>query len=175
MNPQLYIDIAKHLRAKVPAMKHIDLYNRQYENSLQQHPLNVPAVFVEFISFAPMGGAQGVVEGTRAIRLHCVVTTFKDTMNIDLVNTTEQNKRLAHLAFHQAVQDALEGHTLPTCGAMQLVSEINDHNHNQISVNILQFECNHTVNNYWYKDYINHVITDINVVGEIVEAGQLGQ
>lgn len=174
MNPTIYIEIAKHLRAEVPAMKHIDLYNRQYENSRDQHPYNMPAVFVEFVDFTPQGGISGVVEGTRVIRLHCVVTTYKDAANIDLVNTTEQNKRLAHLAFHNAIHAAMQGFSTQHASAFALVGETNDHNHNQVLANVLQYEYNETTNSYWYKDYINHTIVDIKVEGDIVEPGQLG-
>jgi hypothetical protein len=73
---KIYDEIEKAVIAKLEAiegLKHIAVYNEQYENSEKDDPIKYPAVFVEILDdivWKDMG--DEVQAGGTKIRLHCV-------------------------------------------------------------------------------------------------------
>jgi len=47
---EFYLILVNRLKDKVPAIKHIDWWNDQFDNEEKENPFNRPAVFIEFLA-----------------------------------------------------------------------------------------------------------------------------
>jgi hypothetical protein len=164
MNTAAYIDIAKHLRAKVPGIKHIDLYNGQFENPEAHLPANYPAVYVEFLPTRWDTHPQGVQRGTGGIRVYCVVKNFLGADNIDLRTTEVAQQRLAYLLFEKLVHAALQNFAPTGYGNLMRSTTLPDATFTSVLVVVHEYEAAEADDSaFVYKDFTEAVIEKVKV------------
>ena len=139
-----YISIAAQLRAKVPSIKHIDLYYQQYlsAEAKKQHPFNPPAVFIEYGDCEWVEQGKYIQEADTTFTLHCVTTMMTDTMNIDQFDAGKQADKLAPLALDTLVHAAMQRFTPDgCCREMWRVHTVYDRDHDQLTVIKITYSC----------------------------------
>lgn len=178
MNTLDYISISQFLGTAFPTqIKNIDLYNGQYllENPKKEHPVNYPAVYIEFTQTSWEDMTGGLKQGTCIVRIHIVLESFKDTANIHKQSAGMQTSILAHYQLANEITAKLEGFT-PVTGltALTKVEEQNDTNHDQILAEVYSFGyvCIDTSSSAM-KSYIDKIITDFQVTGELISLQSL--
>lgn len=167
MNLNIYKDIAKQLRLQVSEVKHIDLFNQQYDRGEKEHPFGIPAVFVEYVATAWTAGGNNAQEGDSAVRIHVVMDNYGDTANIDQFEEAVQTEKLKHYEVARKVHQALQGF-IPCCGTeLQRVGTEYDHDHDQILVEVITYgfsEADTSADRY--SNYIE-VTPGLKVTGDI--------
>jgi hypothetical protein len=79
-----YLAIVNRIRARVPEIKTIDLYNGQYQKMDSENPFLTPAVFVEFSALPWVNQGDGTQEAPEAtITLHIVAEDYEDVWQAD--------------------------------------------------------------------------------------------
>lgn len=164
MNTKIFIAIAKRIREQVPDIKHIDLFNQQYNMPGEELPFNTPAVFIEYLNTNWMDGSAGIQTGNSAIRVHIVMSNYNDTCNIDELDDTTIDNRLNHYAITKAVHQALQ-YFEGCCftGLLRSISEY-DSNHDQILIEKVTYtfsECDDSA--YAYRSY-TQVTPELEIV-----------
>lgn len=139
-----------------PLIKHIDYYNNQTAQPMEEQPFNLPAVFVEFapIDYEPLtnGASQSVCE----FALHVVTDARKFTIK----KAMEINTNLCCLIY-----SALMNHKNTNISSIIRVQSTTDTNFDEWIENIETFRvaafCTHTMRNYDISK-INEVALDTN-------------
>lgn len=168
MNQQSYIDLAKHIRLKVPATKSIDIFNNQYDEPERHHPLNTPCVLIEWLPTEWMDSGSGVQEGAGGFRLHCVVQAIATTQNIDKVSNNQAAIYLQHLTFHNDVHAAVNGFAPSGYSALQRVRTVPDHRYNSIIVIVHEYTATERdESGYAYKDHTLVPVLDFPITKHI--------
>jgi hypothetical protein len=173
MNAQSYIDIAKRIRLKVPAIKAIDIFNNQYEEPERHASLNCPCVFVEWLPTLWQDTGQGIQEGKGGFRIHCVMKTYRGTVDIDKVSDAQAALNLGHLTLPADIHAALQGFEPECYTKLTRTQTIPDHRYNSIIAIVHEYTAEELDGSaYEYKDYVDHTIEDFVVPGEIKKAGE---
>jgi len=73
----LYKAIAKKLQSDLAC--YVDIWNRQPDRQNEQHPLFLPAVFVEFVQANPVRSKNGVQQLSVNLTLHLVQESYSDS------------------------------------------------------------------------------------------------
>lgn len=85
-----YLAIVNRIRARVPEVKHIDLYNEQYLKQSEESPILTPAVFVQFSALPWQNQGDGTQEAPDAeITLHLVADDYEDTWQANDANIAD--------------------------------------------------------------------------------------
>lgn len=168
MNQQSYIDLAKRIRAKVPACNSIDIFNNQYDEPNQHQPLRTPGVLIEWLPTEWMDSGSGVQEGTGGFRIHCLVQSLANTQNIDLVSDNQAVINLQHLNFHSDVHAALNGFAPSNYSPLQRVRTVPDHRYNSIIVIVHEYTAQERdESGYAYKDHVLAPVTDFPITKDM--------
>jgi hypothetical protein len=161
MNTLPYISISKRIRANAPEIKHIDLYNAQYENSEKEDPFNTPAVFIEYLDGNWDDMTSGIQQHVSGFILHVVSDTYDRTANIDLKTEEKQLELLEHLTIDSKVHSAVKGFVPDGCHAsMHRIYTDHDTNHDQIMIVKHTYAC--VIADETALDGVNE--TDVNEV-----------
>lgn len=178
MNTLDYISISQYLGTAFPTqIKTIDLFNNQYlvENPKKDHPVNYPAVYIEFSQTSWEDMTNGLRQGSSTIRLHIVLESFKDTANIHKQTGPMQSAILAHYQLANDIASKLSGFT-PCTGltALSKTEEQTDTNHDQVLAEVISYTYTHLdISSSALKDQINKVIADFLVSGQLVRLQSL--
>lgn len=173
MNTLDYISISQYLGTAFPTeIKTIDLFNNQYqmENPKKEHPVNYPAVYIEFAQTSWQDMSAGLKQGQSIVRFHIVLTAMKDTTNIHKQSAGMQTSILAHYTLAGQIASKLEGYT-PTTGLTPLTkTEVqSDTNHDQVLAEIYSYSYDRLdTDSSALKNLVDKVITDFEVTGELV-------
>lgn len=133
MRKHLYLDLVRILK-DVPAIKHVDLWNRNVEFIEEDEAFPMPAVFVEFgqIDWSPLTGTTLNWRGTGTLNLH-IVTEWNGKAEPE---TAEMEQNLVGWRIAEAIHHKLED----LCGrgydGLTAVTTITNHDHEDIVDNI---------------------------------------
>jgi hypothetical protein len=178
MNSLDYISISQFLGTAFPTeIKTIDLFNNQYllENPKKEHPVNYPAVYIEFTQTSWEDMTAGLKKGSSMIRFHIVQNSMKDTANIHKQSSNMQTNILSHYTLANQIVAKLEGYT-PCTGLTSLskVEEQNDTNHDQVIAEVFAFSYDRLdTDSSAMKSYIDKIITNFQVTGELISLQSL--
>jgi hypothetical protein len=98
----LYKAIAEKLQGDLGCF--VDIWNRQPERQNEQHPLLLPAVFVEFVSATSLRSKNGVQQLGVNLTLHLVQESYSDSYE----GAETQAKALAVFDFTEQVYVSLQ-------------------------------------------------------------------
>ena len=108
----------------------VDLWNRQTERQQEQHPLFLPAVFVEFSTANYKRNSSGVQNGTQEIVIRVVQETYSDTFE----GSGTQEKALEVLDLLEAVYVSLQDLSGEQFSKLERKTQSYDNNYNNIIV-----------------------------------------
>lgn len=119
MRNELFEAVKARLNARVPEIRHIDLWNHNVEFIEQEEGWERPAVFIEFdtISWSPYVG--GGYRGLGTVRLH-------------LVTDWHEGGQEAAFTLSEKVRKALDGLEGDRFGGFALMETSTNHNHEDI-------------------------------------------
>ena len=135
MRLQLFKAIADQLKAQVPAVQFVDLWNEQLATLQAGKAWPLPAVFVEFDVHSWRGVGMGVREADIPVILH-IVTRAAD------YNGNRDRRMDAALSYLQTIEDidnAVEGLRGPNFASLMLVQSFPNHSHGELVENVEQF------------------------------------
>lgn len=171
MNVLDYVSLSTELADKFPEIKHINLFNGQYqtETPKNEHPVNFPAVYIEFLPTQWQMATGGMVEGDAQVRIHVVLHSMKDLDNIHLKSSVVQNVLLEHYTLANNIAACLEGFFPCTAlTALRKTEDDPDNNHDQIIVE--KYTYAYTIldtTNADFKKQIDKVIADFLISGTL--------
>lgn len=115
----MFETVKARLNARVPEIRHIDLWNHNVEFIEQEEGWERPAVFIEFdtISWSPYTG--GGYRGVGTVRLH-------------LVTDWHEGGQEAVFRLTDWVREAIDGMNGDHFGGMALLETSTNHNHEDI-------------------------------------------
>jgi hypothetical protein len=168
MNSQSYIDIAKRIREKVPAVKTIDIFNHQYEEPEKHAAFACPAVLIEWLPTDWTDMPMGVQEGMGGFRIHCVVNTLRHARNIDQLPPAQAALQVQHLQFATQVHAALQGFAPDGYSPLLRVQSQPDHRFTGNVIIVQEYRAKIIDSSaYVYANYTEAVIEDFRVPGDI--------
>lgn len=167
MNIAPYISISARIRTNVSEIKHIDLYNAQYENPEKEDPFNTPAVFIEYTDGNWEDMTAEFQQQVAGFVIHVVVDNYGRTDNIDQKNATQQENDLKHLNIDSKVHKALKGFVPEGCasGMFRTYTDY-DNSHDQLMIIKHTYLCVIKDETY-HPQEVN--VTDVAVSGKIVK------
>lgn len=171
MNVLDYVSISAELATKFPQIKHINLFNGQYqtETPKNEHPVNYPAVYIEFLPTQWQMATGGMVEGDAQVRIHIVLHSMKDVGDIHTKSSVMQNAILEHYTLANNIAAGLEGFFPCTAlTALRKTEDDPDNNHDQIIVE--RYTYAYTIldtTNADFKTQIDKVIQGFLVTGTL--------
>jgi hypothetical protein len=171
MNYPAYIDIAKQIRAQAPGVKHIDLFNDQYNRPKESNPFNTPAVFVEFMPTPWRSTMNGVQEGMGGFRIHVVFTFIGNSHNIESFTQEQLDALFLNYTITKKIHNALSGFAPANCTQMERTSSMPDHNHDELLIEVMEYsftEYDDSADEY--GDYIETLINDIIITPKFLNS-----
>jgi hypothetical protein len=129
MNPELVAEGFK-------SVNKLDIWNRQYEEESEGHPLPVrPLLFLEFkeIPVILKAGQKKIETG---FILHVVQDCFVDSSN----KSKTKDKYLKLLSYPEALEELFDNHFAECLGRLHHVNTIPDHNYKNLIVHKLHFD-----------------------------------
>ena len=107
-----FLAIVNQIKAKVPEIKTIDLYNAQYLKQAEELPFTTPAVFIEFGELPWLNQGDGTQECPDAVlTLHVVDDDYEDTWQSNLANIN-QNPTLKWIELVEKIHKAFNNYAL---------------------------------------------------------------
>lgn len=137
MRKIIYLAIARKLKASVPGVRYISLWNENTTNLERESSYGLPAVFIEFEPVRWEQRAEGVKCATIHVRLHIVTETLADPSD----GSGSQSAALEHFDAIDAIVYAVSGLAGEGFNRLQHTESVSDHNHDQIQHNIETFTC----------------------------------
>lgn len=132
-NPKkdLYLDVRQRILDKVPEVKHVLLFNNQFDRDTEEEAFTYPCVFIEFLQLIHSGVASNQQKSDIQIRLHVGYESLKteDLGLLDLV---------------QSVHLAVQGFSGQLFSGLQRIEERQDIDHDNVQVWQIDYETNLT-------------------------------
>ena len=129
MRKQLYMAIANHIKAKVPAIKYIALWNEHLAEIQAGTAWPTPSLFIEFEQYQVRQLANHACQADVGIRLHVITRTVVTPAG---ANDRAQCIALAYFDLLDAVHAAMATLTGPTFTTFQLTDCLTNHNHAEL-------------------------------------------
>ena len=136
MRKSLFTSIAARIRAQVPAIRHIDLWNEHIAAITGGTAWPLPALFVEFEPYRVSQLANHVVQADVTIRLHIITRAANAPAGY---SDASANAALAHLDLIDNVHAALATLAGDTFSTLMLIECQTDHNHAELIESIERY------------------------------------
>jgi len=144
---ETYISICAHLRNKLTALEHVDLFNDQYNNERKENPFSMPATFIEFAPIADWKtNSDGSQTGTLIIQFHHVTPCHSDTQNADRMQPIEQSLAFKHMQYCKQAHRVLQNYAPANCSELIRIQSIPGQLSNQEYIYIEVYQCQYTDN-----------------------------
>lgn len=130
-----YIEISEYLMQNVEGLQFVDKDKGQLED-ISNFAFPRPAIFMSFgrFEYNSTGGKNKLGQGV--LRFRVAVENYADSYS----GSVNQEKALAFFDFNEAVHVALEGLSGTYFGKLNLVSDEDDVEHNNVIVTVLEYE-----------------------------------
>ncbi len=129
MRKQLYMAIANHIKAKVPAIKYIALWNEHLAEIQAGTAWPTPSLFIEFEQYQVRQLANHACQAHVGIRLHVITRTVVTPAG---ACDQAQAVALAYFDLLDAVHAAMATLTGQTFTTFQLTDCLTNHNHAEL-------------------------------------------
>ena len=136
MRKSLFTAIAARIRAQVPTIRHIDLWNEHIAAITGGTAWPLPALFVEFEPYQVSQRANHVCQADVTIRLHIITRTANAPAGY---SDASANAALAHLDLIDQLHGALATLGGEGFSTLQLVECQTDHNHAELIESIERY------------------------------------
>lgn len=127
----LYLAVRQQILDKVPAVKHVLLFNNQFDRDTEEEAFTYPCVFFEFVQLIHSGVTLNQQKSDIQIRLHIgYESLFTEDLGIfDLI---------------QDINVAIQGFSGPLFSGLQRIEERQDLDHDMCNIWQIDYECNLT-------------------------------
>lgn len=134
---EFYKELLARLTAEVAAIKHIDLYNGQFDQEINELPFSLPAVFIEFspLDFQTLG--KNKQSSNMGFNLHIGSEVAEETASRE--SDTIRDAGLAHLTLLDNIFAALQGWGGTDFGSIDRTALNPDQFHDIVRVHIMSF------------------------------------
>lgn len=151
----LYLDVKKRIKDEVKDVKHVLLFNNQFDRDNIEEAFTYPCVFIEFVQLIHTGVVQNQQKSDIQIRLHIGYESLEteDLGIFDLV---------------QNIHIAVQGFSGAFFSGLQRIEERQDLDHDNINIWQVDYECNLTdcITDPRNKQ-IQHTITSLELEKEL--------
>jgi len=130
----LYQCVKDHLVNKIGDLKHVDLFNRQFEKIKlswnEEIPIDLPAVLIEFVDLPWQTTKEGLKTTNALIRFHIGVWLYQESHS----GSSDETAALNKLAYRKKVIKELQGLQGDSFTALQHINTGQDTDHTNIFV-----------------------------------------
>lgn len=160
---KVYLSIVNRLREKVPGIQTIDLFFGQYRNPEKEHPIETPAVFIEFPSLPFLTTGNNTSSAKATIKIHIAITSMEDTGSTPL--PFDNSSGLSFLDTIDQIHKALQGFAPDNSSRLQGGELIQDTDNDATIVFVRDYICEiydySTANDVDYTAIKNSEGTDV--------------
>ncbi len=157
----LYLALVNRLKAEVPELITIDLFNNQLANILEKQVIFFPCVLIEFEQINFTNRTENIQEADIRLRFHLA----QNIIGLDTYEGSENlNDALAIFDLKDKVNQALMTFVEPNTSDFRRVGERNDAQYTNIHVIELLYECLYVDVTHWTG---NNYDTDVNVTMQL--------
>lgn len=158
MRKEIFLAIVEQLKAKVPKIKYIDLWNEQMTEIKSENAWPTPSVFIEFEQFEVRQMANHARTADVSVRLHII--TRAATYNAN--DKVRMNAALDYFDLIDQVNAAMSTLSGDCFSTFMLTAVATNHNHTQLIESIERHTCR-AVDNSAARKIKNHEIGRLSI------------